>query len=282
MTMVSFYSVLQYVPDPLADERVNVGVIAFDANTFQCQLLDDWRRVHSFGARSVTELRGAVRELEGELEQQAQESPGETKSRIDELARTWRHSIQMTVSRASTMAVSDLMVEMTGIMLKQSPIQRRPRTKTAILAQARVSLERVLEDRRDLVRGRAPVPGRYINHEVDLAVVNGKVLLAAQAISFARAPSSTLEKDVSATAWVIEDVRQAEGAPQLAVIVGAPDDRKRGDFVTATKLFADMDAQVVPTEGVDSWAQELAPRLLRAAGSPPRAGAGRRPARPRG
>jgi Protein of unknown function (DUF3037) len=28
--MASKYSVIQYVPDPIADERINIGVIAFD------------------------------------------------------------------------------------------------------------------------------------------------------------------------------------------------------------------------------------------------------------
>ncbi|MBD2294685.1 DUF3037 domain-containing protein [Anabaena sphaerica FACHB-251] len=28
--MASKYSVIQYVPDPIADQRINIGVIAFD------------------------------------------------------------------------------------------------------------------------------------------------------------------------------------------------------------------------------------------------------------
>ena len=28
--MSAFYSVIQFVPDPVADERINAGVVAFD------------------------------------------------------------------------------------------------------------------------------------------------------------------------------------------------------------------------------------------------------------
>lgn len=34
--MVSRYSVIQYVPDPIADERMNVGVVVFNDDTVLC------------------------------------------------------------------------------------------------------------------------------------------------------------------------------------------------------------------------------------------------------
>lgn len=46
--MVSYYSIIQYIPDPIADERINIGVLAFDDHSVQVKFLSRWDRVSSF------------------------------------------------------------------------------------------------------------------------------------------------------------------------------------------------------------------------------------------
>ena len=36
--MSSYYSVVRYVPDPVADERINVGVVVFGSDYFRHQV----------------------------------------------------------------------------------------------------------------------------------------------------------------------------------------------------------------------------------------------------
>ena len=60
--MTSHYSIVQYVPDPIADERINVGVIATGENgTVRVRFLGHWQRVHQFGRGDVSFLQEFAR-----------------------------------------------------------------------------------------------------------------------------------------------------------------------------------------------------------------------------
>lgn len=47
----SYYMVVRCVPDAIADERVNVGIIAWEADRtrFLCRFVDDLSRAHAIG-----------------------------------------------------------------------------------------------------------------------------------------------------------------------------------------------------------------------------------------
>ena len=47
--MPSRYSIIQYVPNPIADERIHIGVLAFDENLVKVSFLKNWQRVKDFG-----------------------------------------------------------------------------------------------------------------------------------------------------------------------------------------------------------------------------------------
>jgi Protein of unknown function (DUF3037) len=47
--MVSRYSVIRYVPNPSADERINIGVLVSDEQEVRVRFLQNWERVRCFG-----------------------------------------------------------------------------------------------------------------------------------------------------------------------------------------------------------------------------------------
>jgi len=51
--MVSRYSIVQYVPNPIADQRINIGVLAFDDNRVCVRFLSNWERVKRFGMEDI-------------------------------------------------------------------------------------------------------------------------------------------------------------------------------------------------------------------------------------
>ena len=55
--MPAFYSIVQYVPDPVIDERINVGVIVFGEGRVMSRFVDNWRRVRNFGSEGIAFLR---------------------------------------------------------------------------------------------------------------------------------------------------------------------------------------------------------------------------------
>jgi Protein of unknown function (DUF3037) len=55
--MPGYYSVVQYLPDPVTDERVNIGVITYGDGGIRCRFLRTWTRVRMFGGEDVSFLR---------------------------------------------------------------------------------------------------------------------------------------------------------------------------------------------------------------------------------
>ena len=61
--MPSRYCIIRYVPNPLTEERVNVGVIAYDDTQVRVRFLERWNRVKHFAGRDITFLRDLARVL---------------------------------------------------------------------------------------------------------------------------------------------------------------------------------------------------------------------------
>src|SRR5437660_835922 len=101
--MASFYSVVQYLPDPVRNERVNVGVLAFGGGRLRSQFLTNWNRVKQFVGRDVSFLI--------ELSRDARRWDEQT---VRTLAGQWTGSIQLTEVAASVLDTDELLVDSVG------------------------------------------------------------------------------------------------------------------------------------------------------------------------
>lgn len=247
--MGSHYTILQYVPNSMSGERLNVGVIAFDEESVHCRTLHNWRRVSSFGGAEVKALRALVEEFT---------SQDLTPSQVRDAAESWMESLRLTAPRASVAPVDRLVDQMADLMLVDIAPQKRQYTKLTVVRFGRAALERAVQtktDRTDLtVELSHPVPGLRVNHDVDLAVQNGRVLLVAQAVSFAQKSSKSIQRDVDATAWVLEDLGKSQTPPDLAVLVAPPLGGSNTAYEASRKLFRELQASVIPQAGIDTWA----------------------------
>lgn len=261
--MTSQFSVLQYVPDPLADERINVGVIAYDDSEQAFRVLKDWHRVERFAGHPAAHLRASVLDLLDEL---AEVEPTDLPGRLGEWRSGWHGSLTLTPPRVSLDPPERVLDDIAASVLKESPTRTRTQTKSQVVASVRRELEGALNQVTEglgtkLVGTRVDLAGRRIHHEVDLAVRNGHVMLAAQAISFARPESRSVERDVGALAWLLEDVASTSTAPPIDVVVAPPRDPERRDYQTAMRLFGELANEVVQTQSIERWAQTVAARI---------------------
>jgi len=251
--MAQYYSVVQFVPNPLTDERVNIGVIVFDdSGQRDSRFLENWSRVSSFGGHAPA-LQAVAREIA-----EAALTPGS----VEEMSARWRHSVQLTAPRASLAPMNRLLDDMSETMLVQRPKRSPNQAKLQVVRAARTSFERAFanlgRDQDISVDPRGDVVGLHATHEVDLTVSNGHLLLAAKAVSFARKPGRDIERDISATAWTIEDLRQGAQNFTVAVLVAPPDDTKRADFREGARLFRDLQAEVLSADDLESFAETFA------------------------
>ena len=61
--MSSFYSIAQFVPDPVTDERINIGAFAFGDGRVRCHFLSKWGRVQHFSTQDIGFLRDFARDM---------------------------------------------------------------------------------------------------------------------------------------------------------------------------------------------------------------------------
>ena len=105
--MASRYSIIQYVPNPIADERINIGVIVFDEKVIKVHFLNNWERLNSFAREDTQFLHDfayRMREASKNGLLFPNDDPNNVQSRVERLrkvARGWINSIQFTEPRGS-------------------------------------------------------------------------------------------------------------------------------------------------------------------------------------
>jgi len=135
--MASHYTVVQYVPDPATDERINVGVLTYGDGQIRCRFLRDWRRVEQFGGEDIGFLRDLARDIQTAAGAQPTLFAMPGAGRLDEetlrrMIGRWRNSVQFTPTRASLLKPAELLDDVAGRFLRESkPRAFRPTTKPA-------------------------------------------------------------------------------------------------------------------------------------------------------
>jgi hypothetical protein len=268
------YTIVQYVPDPIAEERVNIGVLAYSGENVQSRFITRWDRVKSFAPGDITFLKDFARQMNPprltqfgfQMENGA--PPKLNEDEIDEMIEGWRHSIQFTAPRGSTLTPEELVKRMAGRFLK-APSERKPRArdKRAAISLAANQLglavrEKGLQPGEVLKKG-YPIAGRVEIHQFDLGLANGRTYLGAQALSFEVPQDRTLERDLEATAWAIDDVRAKHKNLPLAVVVLPPHAPGKSKlFGRAQLLFGKLGAELVTEGQVPSWAERTVTETL--------------------
>jgi Protein of unknown function (DUF3037) len=271
--MSAKYSVVQYLPDPTADERINFGVITWDEQHLRSRFVAHWSRIRSFGGEDVSFLRDFARDVTALTSPQMPlpEIGGEKLdlSRLKKMIGEWSYSIQFTEPRGSLRDAQTLLEETAAVFLRPSgPRLRRGRTRrhAATLAY-RFLLEAVKQKTPDgaenLVRPNEILQGKLDAHRLDVVLANGKLLAALNALSFEISESEHLDREIQVTAWTIDDVRKLHRKLPLAIYMLPPlENEVSNSYTRATRLFETLDADVVTSErAMKVWAEQRAQSL---------------------
>lgn len=273
--MPSTYSVLQYLPDPLTDERINFGVVVVGDGEVHTRFVRRWQRIGSFGTGDVKFLRDFARGLEstdvGQLVIPGAKGPALNEEVLSALAAKWINSIQVTPPRASTRSAGDLVDDIARRFLRDmQPRRRRVRDRRAAVALAAERMEEALgaeggKRAQRLLRRDVAVQGTIEDHEFDLGLANGQILLGVLGLSFeSQSPQDSL-RNLHAAAWTIDDTKSANPDLPLAVVMLPPKTRSNA-YDRALRVFDALDVEPVPEDQVDTWAPEAARAIVGAVG----------------
>src|SRR5512141_879657 len=99
-SMPSKYALIQYRPDRGRDERLNIGVIAWDADGAHVVFIESWERARLFGGQDVAFLREFAQSMERRLPEEIELLADELR---DESVERWlgdvAHSVQLTAAQ---------------------------------------------------------------------------------------------------------------------------------------------------------------------------------------
>jgi hypothetical protein len=265
--MLTKYAVVRYLPHPLSGEMINVGVIAWNDDQIASQFVKDWRRAKTFGREDISFLQDFVAQIESSdsLQQQVLAlgaKPFDTK-RLEEVTKDWSNSIQFSESRTSLRSPGEVIREVSPIYLPELPHhyhsqKGRTRRAAATLALHRVSqvlLDECGPQAGDLVKREHVIKGKIDEHLFDVVVANGRLFFAAQGLSFEKSFTRTIQKDVDATAWAIDDVRKAHRHLPMAVLALAPAE-PNAPVEKARKIFRSLEADMISENQMDRWVKQ--------------------------
>lgn len=265
--MTAHYTVVQYVPDPTAEERVNVGVITWDEERLVSRFLSNWRRVRAFAGEDIGFLREFAKSVTSVTSDQSclpEMGPRLDQERLRKIIGEWNQSIQFTNSRGSLKSVERLVDDLASVFLREPHLKhRQPRSRRTAASKAAKSLlaameERSVDEPRRYIQRDHTVKGKWLDHQFDVALANGKLYSAAQALSF-EINESDLRKEIDATLWAIDDVRKKHRTLPLAVVVLRPRSRQQEKlYEQAVTVFEGFHTEVVPESMLKVWARDQA------------------------
>jgi hypothetical protein len=274
--MASKYSIVQYVPNPIADERINIGVVAFDDNDVRVQFLNNWSRVQAFGREDIHFLRDFAKRMnfaasEGLLFPGDEPDGTPKHERLKKIARGWMNSIQFTEPRGSLDNVESLLEDiaqtyLVNIFYPKTKRNRQDaaRITTSIIRKALISYD----DKpaiKEMFKNDFPVKGSHKEHKFDAVVANGKPYFAAHGISFEVHIPESLQDSIS---WMISDVKKSD--PKLPIgIVALPPKQEWPDYEKLNKMYQttistyrSLGAEVLEENQVQPWASHTLDELV--------------------
>jgi Protein of unknown function (DUF3037) len=268
--LTSRYVVFQYLPDPGTGERINIGVATYgDAGTF-ARFLRNWGRVSSFADQKIEFLREFENRVTDAVASQHHlwaDAEVDIAAVFAEASADWINCIQVTAPRASTRS-SDALLEDVARRFLRSPARHarsRDRRRARAIAYERLSnalSERGITKPESLLQTDFPIEGAVERHRYDLAVENGHLVTAALALSFEGQNFHNLQREYSAAAWALEDVRNRVPDVPLAVIMLPPASGTSKAYDQARYVFDRLKARSVSEGEITQWAREIAATVV--------------------
>lgn len=261
--MTSFYSIIKYVPDPLAGESINIGVVSFSGNQVLLKFVDNWSRARNLANHEPETAKSVARDLTDQLKAGKLDA-----ERIMKFADAWQNQVQWTSPHASLKSVEDLFQDVVGAYLFERDVKIRKPGKRRAIKLAIDSLTSELHKNfhvptsriRSFIKTDYPAAGKLEQHSLDLAIVNGALKTAAVAVSFSQVNNAHIKRDIDAIAFVIEDIRKANGNLPLSVLAYS-EGADLSIVQNAEKLFQNWNTKVITEKQVGAWSQSVVKSL---------------------
>ncbi|BAZ11036.1 hypothetical protein NIES4071_28600 [Calothrix sp. NIES-4071] len=277
--MASRYSVIQYVPDPIADERMNVGVVVFNDDTVRVHFVSNWERARRFGMEDIEFLKNFAHSMEEEANKgllfPVEKFNGMSNyEKILKISRGWINSIQFTEPRAALDTVDGLLEDSIKTYLHEQKPELTPKVKMRdrkaaariVRSKTRETLKQKFGDRtKELVKQDYFIKGNSTNNKFDVVVANGQPYFAAHGISFEVDIPDTLK---DAVLWRISDVKSYQPYFPVAILVLPPKLEQSNynqielAYNKTLNTYKELGADIIQENDIESWVLQHISKLI--------------------
>lgn len=273
------YAVVQFVPDPMRDERINVGIVVvspsddfFSGRMATSRDLGRLRRLGvAFETGPFQDLARSFQRSARSPEQLGIDGPWSYEA-LRQASVEWGGTLQLTPVRPVLHDQPDLLLtELYGrLVADPAPRRGRARDRRWVNRRVRERLRGALADHLpgvdpdEHIQRNVDVAGQVASHRFDFELVNGRPLQLVRTVSFEGADDQALRNEVDAIAWAIEDVHRAHDELPCAVVsIGSSALAER-----ASRACAAYGAELVREGEMDAWLATAAAHLVLAVGAP--------------
>jgi hypothetical protein len=264
--MGTLFTVIQFVPDPVADERLNAGLIVYTDEVVKLHFSHNLKRLERFADTEKVEF---FREFQQDLVSRAEcgtFSEHLSRETLEQMIQKWSSLIQFTRPRGSLLDPEPLLKQITRRFLPadtESEQAANPSAGRALRSCVRQmlkdSIRSILGKKSALkVKSNIGVTGSVVEHKFSVGIVNGVPRLAAQVIAFddKNTQESRLNR-IHSTAWTFSEIlrQPADKRPKLAVIIDETSP-SRPEFEEARQAFGRLQVEMVPEVDLKSWADK--------------------------
>jgi len=261
--MAAFFSIVRFVPDSVANEAVNIGLLVASGTRVEVRTLSDWDRVKHFAGAAWREARRLVEELEQDPKTFLGLTQVDVADDLRAATARWTRALQFSDVRASLDTLDGVMTSLEPMVLvgqrgDMLPLQSRRVVVVRTVYRAMSSAFELRFERkaRGLVKQHARVSGHRTSHKLDVGVVNGSIYAGAFALSFSTVQPERQWKDTDAVAFAVDDLRATGLSAPLCVVTDVPScDGAEEAYRRADHLFAGMEIERVAVQNVDEWAR---------------------------
>jgi hypothetical protein len=281
--MASRYALVQFHPDPGLDDRIDIGVIAWDADGAHVLFIETWERVAAISVQEVDLLRDFAESVRQRLALSDGRHLDEATGELDwDLIGEPAPGVRLTPTQSAPQDPSTLISSLAAqFHYGAAPTHGRVRTRQTAASHAYHAILDALRKRaprraKALVHARRSLEGRFGEHEFDVVLAAEKPLAAVRALSFEVSSPRHLQRDVDAAAWALDDLRKRYKDLPLAVFV-LPPTSPEAEAISraASKVFKGVGASLIDAEPrLAKWALQHAGDLT--AVETGKAGAGQR------
>lgn len=204
-----------------ADGNAYVGVIAQSEGRVVARFLSNWERAADFGARPIGFLKRFAANIT--------ERPPSL-AEVEHIAGRWDRVIQLSPPRGSTLAPEALLDHLARALFPDRPARLRASlSQTQAVHRTRKVLRETVASvlgtryvREGYVRKDFTVAGSEDTHTFPAAIVNGHLLLAADAVSFQGVREGPLQRHLNSSYWKVEDTRRLNPTLEVGVVMFPP------------------------------------------------------------